>query len=79
MTDFRHDIHALIDGEQTELLPHGSHVLVSVIMSDHPPVDGHSPPWLEPAAVMLRPQQARELAFELLELAEHADQSGVRR
>lgn len=79
MTDYRHEIGALIDPEQTELLPHGSLLqLVSVIMTNHRPIDEHSPPWLEPAAVTLRPDEARALALQLLELAEHADGIGVR-
>lgn len=73
MTDYRHEIRALIDPEQTELLPHGSPLQhVSVIMTDHPPIDEHSPPWQPPAAVTLRPDEARRLARELLELAERA-------
>jgi hypothetical protein len=80
MTDYRHEIHARIDPEQTELLPHGSVLQhVSVIMTNHPPVDEHSPPWLPPAAITLRPTEARELAFELLVLAEHADRTGAQR
>lgn len=80
MTDYRHEIRALIDPEQTELLPHGIVLQhVSVIMTNHPPVDEHSPPWLPPAAITLRPTEARELAFELLVLAEHADRTGAQR
>jgi hypothetical protein len=79
MTDYRHEIGALIDPGQTELLPHGSLLqLVSVIMTNHRPIDEHSPPWQPPAAVTLRPDEARRLARELLELAEHADGIGVR-
>jgi hypothetical protein len=80
MTDYRHEICALIDPEHTERLPHGSVVQhVSVIMTNHRPVDEHSPPWLEPAAITLRPDQARRLAGELLALAEQAQPIGAGR
>ncbi|MCA1697766.1 MAG: hypothetical protein LC790_02220 [Actinobacteria bacterium] len=73
MTDYRYEIRALIDPEQTELLPHGSLLQhVSVIMTDAPQEDEHSPPWLPPAAVTLRPEEARLLAGQLLELADQA-------
>jgi len=73
---FGHEIGALVDPGQTELLAHGSLLQhVSVIMTDHPPVDEHSPPWQPPAAVTLRPDQARALARELLELAERAQRT----
>ena len=73
MTDYRYEIRALIDPEQTELLPHvGLLQHVSVIMTNPPPEDEHSPPWLAPAAVTLRPEEARRLARQLLELADQA-------
>ena len=73
MTDYRYEIRALIDPEQTELLPHGSLLQhVSVIMTDPPQEDEHSPPRLPPAAVTLRPEEARLLAGQLLELADQA-------
>ena len=73
MTDYRFEIRALIDPQQTELLPHGSVLQhVSVIMTDPPPQDEHSAPSLPPAAVTLRPEEARLLAGQLLELADQA-------
>ena len=73
MTDYRYEIHARIDPEQTELLPHGSLLQhVSVIMTDPPQADEHASPWLPPAAVTLRPDEARRLAGELLDLADKA-------
>ncbi|MCA1677725.1 MAG: hypothetical protein LC777_01645 [Actinobacteria bacterium] len=63
-------IRALIDPEQSDPLPNGGRLQdVSVILTDnHSGADA-----LGPAAITLLPCQARELAFELLELAEHAD------
>lgn len=76
MTLYYSEIRALIDPEQTELVLHGRSLQhVSVIMTTDPPADRHSPPWLRPAAVTVRPDQARELAFELLCLAEHAERT----
>lgn len=73
MIDYRYEIRALIDPEQTELLLHGSLLQhVSVIMTDPPREDDHGSPWLPPAAVTLRPQEARLLAGQLLELADQA-------
>jgi hypothetical protein len=40
--------------------------LVSVIMTD-------DRCWLDPAVALITAQQAREIAFELLDAAEHAD------
>lgn len=75
MTDHRCEIHALIDPEHTELLPHGSvHQHVSLIMSDPPQIDEHSPPCLAASVVTLRPEQARQLACKLLKLADQAAQ-----
>jgi hypothetical protein len=72
MTDYRYEIRALIDPEQTERLAHGSVLQhVSVIMTD-PPDDEHSAPSLPPAAVTLRPEEARLLAGQLLQLADQA-------
>jgi hypothetical protein len=80
MTDYRHEISALIDAEHTEGLLDGSLLqLVSVIMTNHRPFDEHCPPWLPPAAVMLRPDEARALAIELLALAEQAQRTRPRR
>jgi hypothetical protein len=61
------DIRALIDPEQSDPLPGGGRLQdVSIILTDR----HHEQ---RPAAIALLPCQARELAFELLMLAEHAD------
>jgi len=70
MTVYYRQVRALIDPEQSDPLTGGGRLQdVSVILTD----DSHGPDTLRPAAVTLLPCQARELAFELLELAEHAD------
>lgn len=70
MTLYYHDIRVLIDPEMSDPLPDGGRLQdVSVILTDTPRGDQT----LRAAAVTLLPCQARELAFELLELAEHAD------
>jgi hypothetical protein len=80
MTEYRHEIRALIDPEQTEGLIDGSPLQhVSVILTDDPSPDPGDPARRPPAAVTLRPRDARELAFELLTLAEHAEQMRPRR
>ncbi|HET6867470.1 MAG TPA: hypothetical protein VFH80_16235 [Solirubrobacteraceae bacterium] len=68
MTVYYHQIRALIDPEQSDPLNGGGRLQdVSVILIDGPGGDR------EPAAIALLACQARELAFCLLELAEHAD------
>ena len=68
MTVYYHQIRALIDPEQSDPLTDGGRLQdVSVILADHPGGGG------EPVAIALLACQARELAFELLELAEVAD------
>jgi hypothetical protein len=70
MTDYYTAIRALIDPEMSDPLPGGGRLQdVSVILTDTPRGDRT----LRPAAVALLPYQARALAFELLEVAEHAD------
>jgi hypothetical protein len=70
MTVYYHDIRVLIDPEMSDPLPDGGRLQdVSVILTDTP----RGQDTLRPAAVTLLPHQARELAFELLEVAEHAD------
>jgi hypothetical protein len=70
MTDFYTTIRALIDPEMSDPLPGGGRLQdVSLILTDTP----RGIRTLRPAAVTLLPYQARELAFELLEVAEHAD------
>jgi hypothetical protein len=69
MTVYYQHIRALIDPEQSDPLPDGGRLQdVSVILVDEPGGgDG------EPVGIALLACQARELAFELLELAELAD------
>jgi hypothetical protein len=68
VTVYYQHIRALIDPEQSDPLPGGGRLQdVSVILVDR--VSGNR----EPVAVTLLACQARELAFELLELAEQAD------
>jgi len=78
MTDYYTDIRALIDPEQSDPLPEGGRAQdVSVILTDESGSD-----WLHrltPSAITLGPDQARELAFGLLEVAEHADRMRERR
>lgn len=70
MTVYYHHARALVDPEQSDPLPGGGRLQdVSVILTDR----AGGPETLRPAAVTLLACQARELAFELLELAELAD------
>lgn len=70
MTDYYTHVRALIDPEMSDPLPEGGRLQdVSVILTDTQRGDRT----LRPAAVTLLPCQARALAFELLEAAEHAD------
>jgi hypothetical protein len=80
MRELRWDITAAVEAGQTERLIDGSSLqLVTVIVSDPPP-DPDDPLTRSrpPAVVTLRPRDARELAFCLLELAEQADQLSPR-
>jgi hypothetical protein len=75
MTVYYSTITALIDPEQFDLVA-GSRVQdVSVILTDNDP--DRRPE--RPAAITLTPADARELAFDLLVLAEEADQMSSRR
>ena len=75
MTVYYHQIRALIDPEQSDPLPDGGRLQdVSVILTGR--VDGVDD---RPAGIALPACQARELAFELLELAEHADRHRTHR
>jgi hypothetical protein len=68
MTIYYRQIRAVIDPEQSDPLPGGGRLQdVSVILLDEPTRGG------EPVGIALLACQARELAFELLELAEQAD------
>lgn len=70
MTVYYRQVRALIDPEQSDPLPGGGRLQdVSVILTD----ENRGPGTLRPAAVTLLACQARDLAFCLLELAEHAD------
>jgi hypothetical protein len=76
MTVYYRHARALIDPEQSDPLPGGGRLQdVSVILTDQP----RATDTRRPAAVTLLACQARELAFELLELAEHADRMRPRR
>ena len=73
MTIYYQHIRALIDPEQSDPLPGGGRLQdVSVILVDRLGGDR------EPVAITLLACQARELAFELLELAEQADRERIR-
>jgi len=70
MTSYRDTIEALIDPAQTEALLEGGSVQhVSIVLYDQQPWDAYEPA----VACTLRPSEARELAFQLLVLAEHAE------
>jgi hypothetical protein len=72
MTVYYQQIRALIDPEQSDPLPDGGRLQdVSVILIDQPDS--------EPVGIALLACQARELAFELLELAEQADRERTNR
>ena len=75
MTVYYSDITAVIDPEQFDLIAGRRVQDVSVILTDNYP---DRPPE-RPAAIALTPADARELAFDLLELAEQADQMSVKR
>lgn len=76
MTVYSRDVRALIDPEQSDPLPGGGRLQdVSVILTDRT----GGPETLRAAAIALLPSQAQEVAFELLELAEHDDRIGSRR
>jgi hypothetical protein len=76
MTHYYRDIRVPIDPEQSDPLPGGGRLQdVSVILTDRPCGEYT----LRPAAIALLACQARELAFELLEVAEHADRLRTQR
>lgn len=77
MTDYYSDIRALIDPEQSGPRPEGGRFQeVSVFLTDD--CDHGQLYWMTPAAVTLSADRARELAFTLLELAEHAQRLEAR-
>jgi hypothetical protein len=74
MTVYYHKIRALIDPEMSDPLRGGGRLQdVSVILVDGPGCGG------QPVGITLLACQARELAFELLELAEQADRERTSR
>lgn len=75
MTVYYSTITALIDPEQFDLVAGERLQDVSVILTDNYP--DRRPE--RPAAITLTAADARELAFDLLELAAQADQMGTRR
>jgi len=77
MTDYYTDIRALIDPEQSGVLPDGSRFQeVSIILTDDS--DRELAYWMTPAGITLNADQARELAFALLVCAEHAQRIEAR-
>ena len=75
MTVYYSDITAVIDPEQFDVIAGRRVQDVSVILTDNYP----DRPSQRPAAITLTAADARELAFCLLELAEHADQMSTPR
>jgi len=77
MTHYRHDIRALIDGEQTEALTDGSVCQhVSVILTDQPPERPGRSRLAGARGDHVATHEARQLGFELLVRAEHAERIG---
>jgi hypothetical protein len=71
MTEYLHTYNVVIDPEQGTRLPDGSWAQeVTLVLVDGPGADCR-----RPVAVTLTPEQARELAFELLAAAEHAERA----
>ena len=71
MTDYLHTYNLVIDPEQGTRLPDGSWAQeVTLVLLDAPGPDRR-----RPVAITLTPEQARELGFELLAAAEHADRT----
>lgn len=71
MTDYLHTDNVVIDPEQGTRQPDGSWAQdVTLVL-----LDGPGPDCRHPVAVTLTPEQARELGFELLAAAEHADRT----
>ncbi len=70
MSDYRDFIRVVIDPEHSEPLPSGGRVQdLSIVMSDLP----DRLTWAPPSIRVITPGEARELAFELLSAAEHAE------
>lgn len=80
MSVYYDQIRALIDPEQADVLGDGSVCQdVSVIMTHDNAASSHPALLREATIVTLDAQEARELAFELLSLAEQAERTGGRR
>ena len=72
MTEPYIDVHAALDPGQLEEYPNGVRVQeIEVTFTS----DADAPSWRQPAPAVCRIQarRARQLAFQLLELAEHAE------
>jgi hypothetical protein len=71
MTDYLHTHNVMIDPEQGTQLADGTWAQeVTLVLLDAP-----GPACRRPVAITLTPEQARELAFELLAAAEHAQRT----
>jgi hypothetical protein len=71
MTEYLHTYNLVLDPEQGTQLPDGSWAQdVTLVLLDAP-----GPEYHRPVAITLTPEQARELGFQLLAAAEHADRT----
>jgi len=71
MTEYLHAYNLVIDPEQGTRRPDGSSAQdVTLVLLDAP-----GPECRRPVAITLTPEQARELGFELLAAAEHAQRT----
>lgn len=71
MTEYLHTYNLVIDPEQRTRLPDGSWAQdVTLVLLEAPGAECR-----RPVAVTLTPEQARELGFELLATAEHAERT----
>jgi hypothetical protein len=71
MTDYLHHYNLVIDPAQGTRLSDGSWAQeVTLVLLDAPGTGSR-----RPVAITLTPEQARELGFELLAAAEHADRT----
>jgi len=71
VTEYLHTYNLVIDPEQGTRLPDGSWAQeVTLVLIDAPGADRR-----RPVAITLTPEQARELGFELLAKAEHAQRT----
>jgi hypothetical protein len=71
VTEYLHTHNVVIDPEQGTQLPDGTWAQdVTLVLIDAP-----GPGCRRPVAITLTPEQARELGFELLAAAEHAQRT----